>query len=90
MSWNPQTVTEPIARKDYHCNACDWLDTYLNGGIFSFAEYRLIVKAKRDGWRIKAGQRYVKVEGKWDGEWSIFRARPEINEICQKHSIYAE
>ena len=90
MSWNPESITEQVARRDYNCSACEWVHDWINEQVFSFAELRLIAKAKRDGWRIKKGQKYIKVTGKWDGDWSVFRARPEINELCQKHGIYQE
>ncbi len=90
MGWDVESVSEPIAKKDYTCQACDWIHDCINEQIFSFADYRLIAKAKRDDWRILKGQKYIKVRGKWDGEWCTFRARPEINGLCQYYDIYQE
>jgi hypothetical protein len=89
--WDVATTTTQTARKDYQCEASNWIiETGIGEFPFSFAELRLIAKAKRDDWKIKKGQQYVKVCGKWDGEWSVFRARPEINNLCQYHGIYQE
>lgn len=79
--------TEPVARKDYRCQACEWI---LNEGFdgFTISEYRLLVKAKRDGWKIKKGQKYVKQFCEYDGEVYTWRARPEIHAICLKHDLY--
>jgi hypothetical protein len=90
MSWSPEHVTEPIARRDYMCDACDWVIEYIGEGIFSFKEYRLIVKIKRNGWKIKAGQKYLKLTGKYEGEWSVFRAIPEMNQLCLDHDLYQQ
>lgn len=90
MGWEVETTSEPIARKNYRCDACDWIHDSINQGIFSFAEYRLIAKARRDNWQIKKDQRYLKVSGKWDGDWSTFRARPEMHDLCVEHEIYQE
>lgn len=90
MGWDFYEATTPKARKEYRCDACEYINSVINEGYFSFAEMRLIVKAKRDGWKIKKGQIYDKVKGKWEGDFSIFRARPEMNELCLKHDLYYE
>ena len=82
---------EVVARKDHACMACEWL---LNDGLgnieFSISEYRQIVKARRNGWKIKKGQKYLHQVCKHDGEIVDFRAIPEINELCWKHEIYQD
>ncbi|KZX78272.1 hypothetical protein A3715_10415 [Oleiphilus sp. HI0009] len=90
MSWDFYEQTEPVARKDYRCDATGYLYEVINEGYFSFSDYRLIVKAKRDRWKIKKGQKYIKVVGKWDGEFCTFRARPEMHALCEKHNLYYE
>lgn len=90
MSWDPEFYSEQIARKNYNCNACDWAREQVHEGIYSISDFRMIVLARRDNWEIKKGMRYIKVRGKWDGEWCTFRARPEINELCQRLDIYQE
>ena len=90
MSWDVYTGSTPIARKDYRCDASEYVCDRVGDQLFSFADYRIIVRAKRDGWKIKKGQRYEKCVGKWDGEWSTFRARQDMHELCLKYDLYQE
>lgn len=90
MGWDLHETSTPKARKDYHCDACDFICEVINEGYFSFAEMRLIAQAKRNGWKIKKGQIYDKTSGKWDGEFSVFRAIPEMNALCLEHDLYYE
>ena len=81
--------THPIARKDYPCGACEWL---LKGGLpdLKYSEAKLWIKAQREGFKIKAGTRYLKQANIFGGDFCCFRARPEINELCMKYDIYEE
>lgn len=90
MGWDFYEESEQVARKDYRCDAAEFVIEAINEGYFSFAEYRTIAKAKRERWQIKKGQKYLKVKGKWDGEFCQFRARPEIDALCHKHDLYYE
>jgi len=90
MSWDFYEHSTPKARKDYRCDACEFINEAINEGYFSFAEMRLIVKAKRNGWKIKKGEIYDKCSGKFDGDFSVFRAIPEMNDLCLKHDLYYE
>ena len=49
-----------------------------------------ISKAVAEGCKILKGQRYIKVSGKREGEFAVFRARPEIDAICKKYELYRE
>ena len=55
-------IERPADQDDYHLsedlvkNACEFINEAINEGYFSFAEMRLIVKAKRNGWKIKKGE----------------------------------
>ena len=51
-------------------------------------ELTLYEQAKNESFSIQPGQTYVKVEGVWDGEFTVFRARPEVHALCIKHNIY--
>ena len=51
-------------------------------------ELTLYEQAKNESFSIQPGQTYVKVEGIWDGEFTVFRARPEVHALCIKHNIY--
>jgi hypothetical protein len=80
--------TQPTAKKDYPCDACEWL---LNGGYpegMTISEWRSIVRAKRNGWKIKAGQKYIKQAGIYEGDFYCTRSIPEIHAICLKYDVY--
>lgn len=91
MTWEMGTTTTQTARKDYHCQASDWI---LNAGLserdYDPVDWAELEKAKSEGWKILKGTEYIKMQGKWDGEFSTFRARPELNAICQKYDLYFE
>lgn len=89
--WDMQTVTTPKARKDYPCEACQWLlNDCWQEADYTPEEWQQMEQAKADGYKILSGQKYIKVSGKWEGEFAVFRARPEIDAICQKYDIYQE
>lgn len=87
--WEVETVTNPVARKDYHCQASDWI---VNAGLderdYEAEDWAVIEKAKAEGFQIKKGTKYLKVSGKFDGEFQVFRAREELEAICQKYELY--
>ncbi len=89
MSWDFFNTTSPIARKDYPCDACEWLIN-TSPDFLSEEEKALFKEAEEDNFKIRKGTAYMKLKGKWDGEFSVFRARPEINEICMRHRIYQD
>jgi hypothetical protein len=80
--------SNPIARRDYACDACVWLfeSNYRYG--LTISEYRSIVKAKRNDFKIKAGSKYVYQCCKNYGDFYVFRAIPEIHAICLKYDMY--
>ena len=78
-----------IAKKDYVCDACPWLfETELTG--FTIAEYRAMVRAKRNGYMIKKGERYLRQVSVCGGDFMVFKAIPEISKICLKYDIYQD
>lgn len=58
-----------------------------NGNPFTFTEWRAIVKAKNNKWKIKMDDPYIKQINKGD-DFYIFRAIPELHTICLKYNIY--
>jgi hypothetical protein len=90
MAWDFETTSLVKARKDYWCDACIWIDETLCNFIddLTFTEKRHLVVARRQKGRIIKGQIYIKTKGKWDGEFSVFRAIPEVNRICHAHDVY--
>jgi hypothetical protein len=80
----------PIAKKDHPCDACHWLN---EGGFpdgVTISEIKAYIRAKRDGFKIKKGQKYIKHVQIWCGDFSVFKARPEIDAICHKYELYEE
>ncbi len=80
------------AKKEHPCNACEWLIEYGLSSLkelnLTLSEYRAIAKAKSNGWKIKKGERYFKQAQIFEGDFCVFKAIPEINDICTKHNIY--
>lgn len=78
-----------VARKDHNCDASDWICQQGLGNVdFSFSEYRAITKAKKQGWKIKKGQEYIRQNNVQDGEPYTFKAIPELHQICLDHDLY--
>lgn len=82
----------PKARKDYNCDAADWL---INSGIIyegqlSFSELRAVAIAKRKKWKILKGETYLYQANIWEGDFCTFKAIPAIHDICIKHDLYRE
>jgi hypothetical protein len=80
----------PTARKEYRCNACEHLlmDGMPNEGDFTPDEWKHILGAKSNGWKINKGDKYMKQTNNYNGGIGTFRAIPEINNICDKHGYY--
>lgn len=88
-----QVIHETVikkARRDHRCGACEFLSDDYRFGTWTFAEMRLIIKAKQDGWKIKKGQSYIRQYNTESGEVWTFKCRPEIHQICIKHDLYPE
>lgn len=80
------------ARKNYCCNASEFLRDGINDlrGRLSFKELRAIADARKQNWKVIAGERCLVQNNKGDGEMYTFRARPEIHAICSKFDFYPE
>lgn len=89
MNW-VLSDSRPVARKIYECNACLFLLEALPHEEFTCAELRSIVRARRDGWRILPGQRYIRQVQKFEGDIVTVRSRPEIDAICHKYKLYGD
>jgi hypothetical protein len=91
MSENLRT-TYPIARKKHDCNACDWIEPCLQD-IFcelTFKEKRAISRMKNQKGKILPGQKYICSVGIWEGDFSVFKADIEMNDICVRLDLYVE
>lgn len=90
MCVTPIRTEYPVARKDHLCDACEWFKYDIDNlyGELTFSEWRTIVKAKHNDWKVKKGQKYIKQANIQDGEIRTFKAIPEIHAICIKHDLY--
>lgn len=69
MSANFEFVTTQVARKGYWCDASRIVLEAGDFGAMTSADLRLLAKARRDGWKIKKGQTYIKCSGIDNGDW---------------------
>jgi len=83
--------TRPVAQKDYDCDASPWIyNGDMNRDCYEYHELRDIVRAKRDGYMIKKGMRYIKQTLKDRGDIYTFRARLDMHDLCLKYDIYED
>lgn len=81
----------PVAKKDYPCDGCWFIrESGFEASFFTFEERRHIVKARKEGWKIKAGQKYLYQYNYCYGQVYPFRSRIEIHKICLKYNLYQE
>ena len=88
-----RTISEstPVARKNYGCDACNWISEGMPDVLegLSYSEIRAIVKARNNGWRIMKGQKHLQATiVSCDGDLVSWRAIPAIHDICMEHDIY--
>lgn len=79
--------SQPIARKDYNCDAWHWYD---NAGIYDDLTEEEKATVDNCAGIIKKGERYIYVVQKYWGEFNIFRANIAIDAICRKYNLYEE
>jgi len=91
MSWTFSKTTSPVARKDYHCEASDWISNSIGyDDELSEEDQATWEKAQEEGCKILKGTRYQKVTGKYEGEMSTYRARLDLDDICCRYSLYPD
>ena len=89
MSITVLSESNPVARKEHDCCASDFiLSTGISGFGYSFAELRVIAKAKANGYKIQKGERYLRQGNVCDGELYTFKAIPAMHDICIRHGLY--
>ena len=73
------------ARKDRICDACEWINEV---GIFeynyTFSQLKAFAKAKKNNFKIKVGQTYVKQVCVSGGDFWEFNAIPEVFDIIKQ------
>jgi len=90
MTWDIATNTKPKARKEYRCQASECINNIMGPGDFTPEELIDWNQAKDEGFKILKGTVYMKTDGIWEGEASVFRARPAMDDICIKYLLYDE
>jgi len=89
------STSEPIARKNYGCDACIWItepglerdESFMKD--LTFAEKRAIAKAHLNGWRVMKGEKHLQATiVSCDGDLVSWRAIPEIDAICNKYDLF--
>lgn len=80
----------PVARKDYDCMACDWLNQsgYANEQDLTPEEWAAYQKAENNGFKVKKGEKYIRQNNKFEGVVYSFIGIPDIDAICHKYDLY--
>lgn len=84
-----ETVT---ARKEYKCDACrDFLNCAdYDVNDLSEEDTKIVNSADVDKWKIKKGERYLKVVSVDSGEIQTYRAKLDMNGLCNRLGLYDE
>jgi hypothetical protein len=89
--WDFQVTTTHTARKIYLCDACDqWTQTALTQDEVEPQDWLIAEQARRDKYRILPGMRYVRIVGKWEGEFCTMRMREDMHAVCEKYGVYED
>lgn len=81
----------PVSRKDRPCMACETLSYWgIRAKDFTFAERRQLAIARRNGWRIKTGEKYLKQFIVCCGDAGTFQAIPAMHNLCLKYDMYED
>lgn len=82
--------TEPIAQKNYCCDASYFITNLGNirGFTFTFSEWRAIITARDNAWQVLKGQKYIRQVIVEDGVFYDLKMIPEIHNICLKYDYY--
>jgi hypothetical protein len=83
--------TTQAVRKHYKCNACDLFCWSGYGQRDVSADDWLIVQgAEADGWKIKPGTQYRKVVYRDGRDLVTYRARLDMDSLCQRNDLFGE
>jgi hypothetical protein len=89
--WYPRTT--PIARKEYHCQASEFVrDAWNDADIATLPEKErnAFELAKSHNFRILKGERYIKQISIYDGSYGIFRGIPDMVDMCHKYELFPD
>ena len=80
---------EAVARKDHRCDACE---TYRRVGYgkneFSGLDRKTIDDCEKDGFMIKAKTKYRRLVYEDGGDIITFKARLDMDRLCQEFGFY--
>ena len=80
--WSCERITYPTAKKEYNCDAYEWImGLGLNAVDFTKEELEILDKVREENCKILPGTKYYKVVGRYDGEWTTMRARIDLLDI---------
>ena len=80
---------EVRARKTYRCDAYSlWKDVMEPTTQVSEKDYLILHEADYDKGRILPGQLYRRVVGINDGRFSVYRARIDMDRLCDAYDLY--
>ena len=83
--------TIQTARKHYPCDACDHFARIGCGQRDVSADDWLIVQAaEADKWKITPGTRYRKAVYREGGDLVTYRARLDMDAVCQRNDLFDE
>ncbi len=88
MSISVLSESTPVASKDYDCMACEWINNKWGDCEFTVSELKLIAKARRNDYKVKKGDKYIRQSNKYEGKVYDFIAIPEMHDICLANDIY--
>lgn len=88
MTWTVATNSEPVARKEYRCDAAECIHRVAGESDFDGDDLVAYQQARAEGFKILKGTKYMKTSGFWEGEPSVFRARPDLDALCIKFDLY--
>ncbi len=80
--------THPVARNPYNCDACEWILNSCDPSDLTFSERKTLVKARRNEFMIKKGEKYTYQALVYWGDFIVFKAITSIHLICLKYDIY--
>ena len=79
------------ARKDYFCDACEaWNRDPPPDAEMDTEDVEEVARAEADDWKIKSGQEYRKIVSVCAGKFSVYRARPGIDGLCDYYDMFSE
>ncbi len=82
--------SRPVARKPHRCGAYEWIKETYEDGTFTYQELRQVVKVRRQKGMIQPGQQYIRQVQIYEGEFCVFKALPDMDDICRKYDIYPD